>query len=458
MKTGRIIGMIVGSILALIALGALFAGGALLWAHETLRDEGGFFNSPSYHLEAAGAAIVADGIDLASHPGDWWPSRVEATARLDVQASTGSAIFVGIGSQEDVDSYLQGVAHSVVRRLGDRWNDVRLEEEPGSSPALAPADAGIWAASMQGEGEQTLTWDLQPGKWAVVMMNADGSEPVSVTAIAAMRIPVLYPISIGLLAAGVLLAAIAALLLVAATRSVRPAELSPAAGSIQGRYPITVTGTLDEPLSPVLWLIKWFLLIPHYFVLAVLWGAFVVLTVIAWLAILFTARYPKGIFDFNVGVLRWSWRVAYYGYSTLGTDRYPPFTLRDVAYPARLDVAYPERLSRGLALVKWWLLAIPHYIIVGLFTSGIWTWTFGSHAPDHAAMRAGGGLIFILAVIAGFVLLFTGRYPRGLFDLLMGLNRWALRVGAYVALMHDDYPPFALDMGGEEAGGDAPED
>jgi hypothetical protein len=96
-------------------------------------------------------------------------------------------------------------------------------------------------------------------------------------------------------------------------------------------------------------------------------------------------------------------------------------------------------------------LAIPHYIIVGLFTSGMWTWTFGSHAGDHPAMRAGGGLIFILAVIAGVVLLFTGRYPRGLFDLLMGLNRWVLRVGTYVALMHDNYPPFVLDMGGEEA-------
>jgi hypothetical protein len=139
------------------------------------------------------------------------------------------------------------------------------------------------------------------------------------------------------------------------------------------------------------------LVIPHFVVLAFLWAAFVLLTVVAWFAILFTGRYPRSIFDFNVGVLRWSWRVGYYSYGALGTDRYPPFAFESTEYPARLEIAYPEHLSRGLVLVKWWLLAIPHYLIVGLFTSGlIWTTTELSETGDPI-LRIGGGLIGLLS-------------------------------------------------------------
>jgi len=171
-------------------------------------------------------------------------------------------------------------------------------------------------------------------------------------------------------------------------------------------YPVRVEASLQEPLSRWLWLLKWMLVIPHYIVLAFLWMAFVVLSVVAAFAILFTGHYPRGIFDFNVGVLRWSWRVGYYSYSGLGTDRYPPFTLA-------------ERRT----------------------------------VNEHYPMLWQGGLIGILVLVAAVVLLFTGRYPRTIFDLVLGLNRWVLRVAAYAGLMTDEYPPFRLDAGAAEPGG-----
>ncbi|HXV94393.1 MAG TPA: DUF4389 domain-containing protein [Pseudonocardia sp.] len=216
--------------------------------------------------------------------------------------------------------------------------------------------------------------------------------------------------------------------------------------------PVRVDARLDTPLSRWLWLVKWLLVIPHVIVLVFLWLAFVVLTLVALVAIVITARYPRSIFDFNVGVLRWSWRVGYYSYSALGTDRYPPFTLGEVPdYPATLDIAYPGELSRGLALVKWWLLAIPHYIVLAFFVGG------GTYVVSGTTdVESTGGLVALLVFFAAIVLLFADRYPRGIFDFVIGMNRWSLRVAAYAALMTDAYPPFRLDQGGRDPATPAP--
>jgi hypothetical protein len=99
-----------------------------------------------------------------------------------------------------------------------------------------------------------------------------------------------------------------------------------------------------------------------------------------------------------------------------------------------------------LVLIKWWLLAIPHYLVLAFIVGGGVGWWW-----DTGVAVWSGGLLGILVFIAAVILLFTGRYPEPLFDLIIGLNRWAFRVLGYVGLMTDEYPPFRLDQGGSSS-------
>ncbi len=239
-------------------------------------------------------------------------------------------------------------------------------------------------------------------------------------------------------------------------------------------YPLNIRGELSPTLSRWLWLVKWLLAIPHLIVLLFLSLAAFFVWVIAWWAILITARYPRWMFDYIVGVMRWWWRVSFYAFYLLGTDRYPPFSLKsNDDYPADLYVRYPERLSRLKVVFKWWLLAIPHYLIVmllagmqALLQNAVNTILIGfavlgsdkgadKEVLEHGwtliimgatslpfAIIAAAGLIGVLVLIAAITLLFRGRYPQDIFEIVMGMQRWTNRVSGYTALLYDDYPPF----------------
>jgi hypothetical protein len=200
-------------------------------------------------------------------------------------------------------------------------------------------------------------------------------------------------------------------------------ELPAPAGQPAPEFPVGA-GVLDfdvaypEHLSRALIFVKWLLVIPHLVVLYFLGIAVAVVTFIAWFAILVTGNYPRGMWEFALMVHRWQVRVN--AYTCLMRDEYPPFG--NDPYPVRFEIAYPTQMSRWLIFVKW-LLVIPHAFCLAVL---------------------GFAAAFVL-LFAFFAILFTGRYPQGAFEFLVGLLRWNSRVTLYSGLMTDVYPPFSLE-------------
>lgn len=481
MRSRHIAALVIGCLLALPGIGMLLGGAALGGIHAFGRDDAGYFNSTLRTVQTSTVAATIEDvlIDIDPVSQRWVADRLDVDVRIRVTPTDPQQeVFLGIAPSDDVDGYLAGTAHDRLIRV-DRGAQ-RYERASGDSEIAAPTDQDFWVEQDSGTGTRELSWELTSGRWSLVIMNADGSPGVAVAATLSAHAGFLLPLAWTLIGIGLLLTVGAALLIAYAVRHREPGPPGVAAAEVVGAdrtgavtaagtvaaagatptalmspgTPVIMTARLDPALSRGLWLVKWLLAIPHYILLGFLWAAFGVVTFIAWFAILFTGSYPRPLFDFNVGVLRWTWRVSYYsGPGGLGTDRYPAFSLDAQPDDATtFDVVYPERLSRGLIFVKW-LLAIPHLIITALLVGNGWRWSTDSMERGWDTEWGGFGVLGLLVVIAGVILLFSGEYPKGLFDLIIGLNRWVYRVGAYVALMTDEYPPFRLDAGETERPG-----
>jgi hypothetical protein len=448
--------VVFGALALLMALTLVVVGGGLAVAYSLARDDDGYYRTPVGRYGSDGVAVVAPVEDLTIRALQGEDERfagwdLEATASLRATSTTSERdLFVGVASSSDVRSFLRGAAFDEVRKVEFEPFDVHYVRHQGDSAAKPPSSEAFWFAAATGPGSLDIRWNLPDGDWTAVVMNADGSAGVEADVVGRLKIDLL-PLTLGFLAVGALAGIFGLGLLTLAFRSGRLASPDGSVVAPVHGYPARLEATLDEPLHRALWLVKWLLAVPHLVVLALLWMAFPVLTFIAGLSILFTGRYPRGIFDFNVGVLRWTWRVTYYAF-VLGTDRYPPFSLAsDPRYPCDFTVDYPNRLSRGLVLVKWWLLALPHFIVLALFGQGVTAlgWDAGRWTDRQGYSI---GIIGVLVLISAGALLVRGHYPLGLYDLILGLMRWTYRVYAYVALMRDEYPPFRLDTGGPDPG------
>jgi len=186
-------------------------------------------------------------------------------------------------------------------------------------------------------------------------------------------------------------------------------------------YPVRLDVEYPERLSRWKIFVKWLLAIPHLIIIYLLGIVNSVLILIAFFAILFTKKWPRALFDFSLQIQRWTFNTYAYAFLLL-RDEYPPFSGDSGVYPLVLEVEYREDLSRWQIFLKW-LFAIPHLLVLSVLVIAA----------------------SIVILIAFFAILFTGRYPRSLFDFVVGTGRWAVRVNAYAFwLMTDRYPPFTL--------------
>ena len=314
MSAGRVVGIVIGALLGLLGL-ALMAGGTFLTVgYAIVTADDGYFDADLERLSTATVAITTEEADLQADPGppDWVMDFLDVSVQIKaVGAADAADTFIGIGATSDVDAYLGDAARDEIRDVRP-GGDVRYRTVPGSGSVAPPTDQTFWVESAFGPGTQELTWDVAEGTWTAVLMNSDGSPGVIADVTVGAKSPAVLPVGIGLLVVGLVFLITAVVVIVLFAVVGRGDEVPEPRDDTAplAPEPVTLEASLDEPLSQWLWLVKWFLAIPHFFLLVFLWIGFAVVTFIAFFAILFTGRYPKGMFDFNVGVMRWSWRVT----------------------------------------------------------------------------------------------------------------------------------------------------
>lgn len=204
---GQIVLIVVGVLAGLLALALLAGGGALVWGHTAQRDAKGYYATGFKSLATPTYALVSDGLDVGTEGPDWLFRRGRlGTVRVTANGASAHPIFVGIGRQSDVDSYLRAVEHDAVTDFEVDPFSVTYSRRAGDTTPAAPGTHTIWAAQASGSGRQTVTWPVQKGAWAVVVMNADSARGVEADVSVGAKVPFILWLGVGLLGAGALVA------------------------------------------------------------------------------------------------------------------------------------------------------------------------------------------------------------------------------------------------------------
>lgn len=202
MSSRKTVLVVTGSLFAFVAMGLLIAGGVLIGISETRSDPDGYLTSPTFELSTDTHALTSEQLDLRVVRNEWLPASWLATVKLSAASPGDVPVFVGIGPVAEVDAYLEGVAHSEVT-----WNSnddpVYLPREGENAPGV-PAKQDFWITSSEGLDPQSIVWDVEPGQWTVLIMNADATPDVTVDVSAGVRTPWLIIVAVGLLGAGTL--------------------------------------------------------------------------------------------------------------------------------------------------------------------------------------------------------------------------------------------------------------
>jgi hypothetical protein len=239
-KGARIALVVTGALAAVLAALMLAVGGVALWG-DAQKDDQGYVATDSHRFEAGTRALATENLDADLDGAEWLMDETDlGQVRLGVESRSDKPVFVGIARTSEVDDYLHGVAHTTVSDVDygrfDGPFDVDYADRAGATRPVPPAESGIWVASEQGSGRQTLKWDVEDGDWSVVVMNADGSHGVDADISAGAKAPFLNELGWGLVGSGGLTLAIGLGLLVFGIR--RPSDPSGTA-PVGGAAPVT---------------------------------------------------------------------------------------------------------------------------------------------------------------------------------------------------------------------------